>query len=140
MHQTGPSFAPAEPNAPAARKGAAVGGQLGGLGPGLGSSHRPAMKLEAEEQPSPRSGDSDPAPRLCAGWARRLPGRVGVVAPAPSGPAAENSSAEAEVLAGGTGCGQRVLLQEGSGREDTGSLWARTELGTFSALQKGREE
>lgn len=75
-------------------------GSPGGLRPGLVSSHLPVMKLEAEERPSPISGDSDPAPHLAAGWARQQPGRVRFAAPVPSGPAAENSSAEAEVLVG----------------------------------------
>lgn len=75
-------------------------GSPGGLRPGLVSSHLPVMKLEAKKRPSPISGDSDPAPHLAAGWARQQPGRVGFAAPAPSGPAAENSSAEAEVLVG----------------------------------------
>ena len=101
MQQTGPSLALAQPNIPAAWEGAAVGGQPRGLRPELVFSHLPAMKLEAKEQPSPVSGDSDPTPRLAAGWARQLPGRVRVAAPAPSGPVAENSSAEAEVLEGG---------------------------------------
>lgn len=46
----------------------------------------------------------------------------------------------ARALACPAGCGQRVLLWGGSGHKDTSSLPARTELGTFSALKKSREE